>query len=298
MVTVGSTIIASSLMATMPVFVAMLVRFAVASLLLAVVLLALRRPLPRLAPASWRLLLIQAAIGSVGYTGLLLLGLTMTLASDASVIAGALPALATLLAVLILRERPGFASWVAVLLATAGLVVVQFGQQAGHGGQSRWLGNALVLLAVACEALFLLLNKRLKEPLDPLWTAALMSMLPTLMCFPVVLYLWLAGQALMLSQQGLWAALYYAVVPTALGFWLWYFGSSRVSGTEAGIFTTLFPISGLLLAAAILDEPIESRHWVGMALVVMAIALSAWGASKPTGSSNSRTTHPPQSATR
>ncbi len=275
MATVGSTIVASKLMSQMPVFVAMVMRFGVASVLLVILLLLLRKPVPRLARASWKLLLLQAAIGSVAYSVLLMAGLTLTQAADASVIAGALPAMTTLLAVLALRERPNAASWAAVGCATAGLIILQLAATPGPGAESRWLGNGLVLLAVGCEAVFLLLNKRLAEPLDPLWTATLMSIFSLSLCLPLAAVQWLVGVTPVLSPQGVAAAVYYALVPTTLGFWWWYLGSSRVSGTEAGIFTALFPVSGLLLSVAFLGERVETRHWVGISLTVLAIVVSA-----------------------
>ena len=73
------------------------------------------------------------------------------------------------------------------------------------------------------------------------------------------------------TGSALLAAVYYAVVPTTLGFWLWYAGASKVSGTQAGLFTTLLPVSGLALAALALGEVIEPRHWLGVGLAVLAI---------------------------
>lgn len=275
MTTVGSTIVASKLMAQMPIFVVMLVRFAVASLLLMTLLLLLRKPWPRLAPVSWKLLLAQAFVGSVGYSALLLLGLGLTGAADASVITGALPALTALLAVFVLRERLNAASWCAVALAAAAMVLLHMSDTQGNRGTTHLVGNALVLAAVACEAVFLLLHKRLSEPLDSLWTATLMSTFSLLLCAPVALVQFTIGEAPNFSSSAMLAAVYYALVPTTLGFWLWYSGSSQVSGAQAGIFTALMPVSGLLLAAAWLGEPVEPRHWLGGSLAMLAIVISS-----------------------
>ena len=38
------------------------------------------------------------------------------------------------------------------------------------------------------------------------------------------------------------AVVYYALVPGVLGFWLWFAGSSRVSGAEASLMTALMPV--------------------------------------------------------
>ena len=274
MTTVGSTIVASKMMAQMPIFVAMLARFAVASMVLIALLWVLRKPWPRLLPASWRLLVAQAFVGSVGYSALLLLGLGLTSAADASVITGALPALGALLAVFVLGERLSPAGWGAVALAVLAMVLLQTGRGSSGGGDATHLGgNALVLAAVACEAVFLLLNKRLREPIDPLWMAALMSTFSLALCAPFALVQLTLTSGPSFSSSALWAAVYYALVPTTLGFWLWYSGSSQVSGAQAGIFTALLPVSGLLLSAAWFAEPVEPRHWFGVGLAVLAIVI-------------------------
>lgn len=275
MTTVGSTIVASKLMVQMPIFLAMVVRFAVASLLLAGLLMLLQKPWPRLSARGWRLLLVQALIGSVGYSALLLLGLELTSASDASVVTGALPAMAAVLALVVLKEKLTPSRWLAVALATAAMVLLNSGSAAGtaSAGPNHLLGNALVLGAVACEAVFLLVNKRLDEPIDPLWTAALMSTLSFALCLPVAVVQTLVGHPAAVPHAALLAAVYYAVVPTTLGFWLWYAGSSRVSGSQAGLFTTFLPLSGLALAALALGEPVEPRHWLGVGLAVLSILI-------------------------
>src|SRR5687768_16289851 len=107
MVTVGSTILASKLMGEMPVFIAAFLRFAIASPMLVGMAWFTGKRLPRLARREWATLCIQAGLGSVGYSVLLIMGLSLTHASDASVIAGTLPAVAALLSFVVLRERLG-----------------------------------------------------------------------------------------------------------------------------------------------------------------------------------------------
>jgi drug/metabolite transporter (DMT)-like permease len=66
--------------------------------------------------------------------------------------------------------------------------------------------------------------------------------------------------------------LYYALVPTVLGFVLWYAGAARISGAEAALFTALSPISATLLANTILHEAITPPQLAGMACVLAAVA--------------------------
>lgn len=273
MITVGSTIVASKLMAEMPVFIAAFIRFLIASPVLLMLARCAGQRLPRLRWRGWLLLCAQAGLGSVAYAVLMMLAMPLTSAADASVIAGALPAVAALLSVLLLRERLGGAGMLAIALACLGVWVLSAGgaQPAGQ----HWAGNALVLAAVSCEAMFLLLNKRMTTPLPPLLMAALMALLSLALCAVPALYQWRHSAAPVLQAGAVGATVYYALVPTVAGFYLWYRGAAQVSGAEASLFTAVYPVAGLLLSAAVLGETVTARHWTGIAISVAGIVIGA-----------------------
>ena len=131
------------------------------------------------------LLLAQAVAGSVGYTVLLILGTRHAPAADAGVVAGTLPAVAALFAVLALGERPTRALLLSTALATLGVLAISLpeARSAVRGaGSGALLGHALVLGAVVCEATFILIIKRLRVPVPPLALSATMSVLGLLTC--------------------------------------------------------------------------------------------------------------------
>jgi len=280
-ITVGSTIVASKLMADMPVFIAAFLRFSLASPVLVAIVWITRKRLPSLSWREWGTLAAQAGLGSVGYSVLLIVGLSLTQASDASVIAGTLPAVAALLSFVVLREQLSGWTMLAIMLATLGVGVLGQGDLAADGmGGQRWMGNALVLCAIACEAVFLLLNKTIRTQMDPLVVAATMSVLSMVFCAVPALFQWTQGSETVMTARALGAAIYYALVPTVLGFYLWYQGASKVSGAEASLFTAVYPIAALLLSAGVLGEAIETRHWIGAGITILGIAA---GARRPGG---------------
>jgi len=125
MMTVGSTVIASKLIAGhLPAFWATALRFAVAMPFLCALVIFRHQRWPRLNRREWGLLLLQAGAGSVGYTTLLISGLNYLPAADAGVIIGTLPAVSALFSVTVLGERPHGKLIASVLLATVGVVAV------------------------------------------------------------------------------------------------------------------------------------------------------------------------------
>jgi len=168
MTSVGSTVVASRLAGDgLPPFTATSLRFLIAFPLLLLLMRVSGAGFPRLGMRDLALLLVQAGAGSTGYTVLLILGTRLTPAADAGVMLGTLPAMSTLLAALVLNEKLSSRDWFAALLATAGAMVIALRRGDTTLSAGALAGNALVLLAVACEALYILLNKRLRVPLAP-----------------------------------------------------------------------------------------------------------------------------------
>lgn len=274
MLTVGSTVVASRIIGQgLPPFTATALRFGLALPAFAVLMRVTRTRWPRPGRHDAWLLGAQALCGSVGYTACLIAGTRLASAAQAAVLIGALPAVAALVSILLLRERPRARTLAVIGVATAGVLVVTAG---GGGGKdhSSPVGDALVLVAVVCESLFILLNKRLRAPLPPLALATAMAALGLLGALPLAL-VEAFREPLRLALPSLLGVAYYAGVPTVAGFWLWYAGAARVSGTEASLFTAIAPASGVLLSVLLLGEHASPRMLAGLALVVGAVLLEA-----------------------
>ncbi|MBY5537322.1 DMT family transporter [Rhizobium leguminosarum] len=276
MLTVGSTVIASKLIASgLPPFSATALRFAIAFPVLLLLMRATGARLPRFSRHDRLILIIQAGAGSVGYTTLLISGLSLTSAADAGVIIGTLPVVSAAISILLLRERPQRALLLAVALATSGVLSIAFRPDAAGGSLA---GNALIFCAVVCEGLFILLNKRLKTEIAPLAQSTLMAGIGFIVAaIPAIFE---APFADGISASALGAVVYYALVPTVGGFLLWYAGAERVSGTEAAIFTALAPVSAVMLAFIILGEPVGLSQIAGIGCVLAAVLGLAFAGSR------------------
>ncbi|KCB25764.1 DMT family transporter [Bordetella hinzii] len=267
MLTVGSTVVAGKLIGhALPPFTATALRFALALPCLALLMRWRGVRIARPDRHDALLLIVQALAGSAGYTVLLLWGLRLSAGADAGVMLGSLPAMAALMAVLVLREPLTRGLVTGVLLATLGVWLV-----ARAAPPQASVGHALVLAAVACEAVFILLNKRLHQPLPALAQATAMTALGLLWTLPGLW--WESGAWLHATDLGpaLAAVLFYALVPTVLGFWLWYVGAAQVPAARAALFTALAPAAAVLLSALVLDETISAGQWSGLALVMLAL---------------------------
>ncbi|WGS44066.1 DMT family transporter [Burkholderia sp. JSH-S8] len=272
---VGSTVIASRLAAGgLPPFTATALRFLIATPLLFALMRAQRLRWPRVSRRDAALLVVQAAAGGVGYTVLLMYGTRLSSPLDAGVMLGTLPAMSTLIAAVLLRERQTPRDWAAAALATSGVLLVTF--TPGHAAPSMQTlaGDALVLAAVACEAMFILLNRRLAAPLAPLALSTAMSGLGFLLALVPAAFEWRAAAAGWITGA-VAAIVYYALVPTVLGYLCWYAGSARTSGTEAALFTAIAPVSAVLFAVTLFGEALNATRLAGIALVIVGMLVGA-----------------------
>lgn len=270
MTTVGTTVIASKILAgSIAPFLATALRLAVAlPVLLALAWLRGER-WPALTPREWALLALQAAAGSVGYTAFLIAGLAHLPAADAGVLIGTLPAMAALFSNVVLGERPGPRLWLAVLLATGGVMAVAWNGRALTAST----GVPLVLAAVVCESAFILLHKRMARPLSPLAQATAMTGLGLLVALPFAA--WQLPAATLPPPSAMAAVAWYALVPTVGGFLLWYAGAARVAGSEAAAFTAVAPLTAVALAALWLGEPVGAQQALGALAVLLGILVLA-----------------------
>lgn len=290
MATVGTSVVASKLMASsIEPFAATALRHALALPVLALLCAVMRPTWPRLGPRDCLWLVLQAAAGSVGYTVLLIAGTALAPATDAGVAAGTLPCMAALFAAVVLGERPSRSAVLGIALATGGVLMLTLGAAAPVApgtapSAGRGVGVALVLLAVACEVIFILGQRKLSVAVSPLAMATLMSAGGLVLAAPVALVCaTLERHGSMPPQPAApdfdataWIALlWYAWVPTVLGFWLWYAGARRATATQAAASTAVLPLVAVLGAATVLGEPLGWTQGMALRLVVAGVVLAS-----------------------
>ena len=260
------------LTAVFPVFLLAWLRFGLAAL---VMLPWLRNA--RAARPHARALFLQSFFGNFLFSICMLWGLSLTSASAAGVILASLPAVVALLGWLLLRERLGARVWGAVALATAGVALLSVARgpsPTGVGGASV-MGNLLVFGCVVCEAVYVIIGKRLTASLSALRISALINAVGLVLMTP--LGLWQAiGFDFAAVGAGHWLLLaFYAVSASVLSTWLWLSGLQRVPASHSGVFTIAMPLAATAVGVGLLDERVGWAHGVALTLACAGLALIA-----------------------
>jgi drug/metabolite transporter (DMT)-like permease len=204
-----------------------------------------------------------------------LLGLTRTTASMSTLLWAAEPILILDLAALLLRERLTRTLIACSLLAIIG-VVLPAGIDVRVERTSLLLGNGLILLGVACCALYTVLTRRLSTHLDPLLLVVLQQSVAVVWALAIWPVEWIGGNSvgpttLSAATWG-WAVLS-GVLYYALAFWCYIIGLRQLPASLAGLFLNLIPIFGLGGAYLFLGERLTVVQWIGGALILLAVVM-------------------------
>jgi drug/metabolite transporter (DMT)-like permease len=172
------------------------------------------------------------------------------------------PAIATLLALFLLRERPRLQLWLAILLATAGVALV-LGDGSASLGLGWGEGAALAAAAFAAISANVIRAMRGTDNAPTIFFFFCLAGLPVVL--PFALDPWPGGLVpwAMATAMALSAFAAQVLMTEAYG---------ALSVGEAAAWLQLTPIAQVLLAALLLGETVTAVGMVGVALSVAGVA--------------------------
>jgi drug/metabolite transporter (DMT)-like permease len=245
----------------------------------------LRKPADE-APLSRRtqgLLFLESLFGNFLFTICMVTGVSLTSAVTAGVTLAAIPAAVALMSWLFLGERVAARTWLAIALAVAGIGLYALSRPgtdtastASSAAPQAWLGQALLIAAVLCEAFYAVIGKRLTTALGPKRITAIINLWGFALSTPFGLYLaWRFDFGSVAA--GTWGLLlFYALAACVWTVWLWMTGLRSVPASQAGTFTVLLPISAALVGMAALGERITPMQALAFAIALLGIVVATW----------------------
>jgi len=243
-----------------------LLRFLVASAVLAVYALCIRLPLPQVrdVPAIWLL----GSLGIAVYNVSLAYGQLSVSAGAASLLIGVGPVFTALLAMVFLRERLKVRGWLGIVLSFIGVALVA----RGEGGGVRFEpGALLVVLSALSFSLYSVLQKPYLSKYGAMGFIAYAIWGGTLS-----MLVFLPGLAQTVRQASLGATLavvYLGVLPGALGLVIWTYALSLAPASTVASFLYLVPVSAIFIAWVWLGEIPLALSLVGGVLSLVGVVL-------------------------
>jgi O-acetylserine/cysteine efflux transporter len=223
-----------------------------------------------------RLIVTAGVVMLGGQFGFMFLSMQQGMpAGLASVLIQAQAPMTIALAALLHRELPTAAQFGALLLAVAGLVIIGFDLDAS----ASVLAFFLMLGGAACWAI----GNQMVRAMGSVNAVALIAWM-SLFATPPALLLSLLTEPLpaVPDAHGLsvafFAVFYNAVISTLVGYGAWAWLLARYKAATVAPFSLLVPVIAATMSALLLGETFDAARLVGMALLVLGVAGSVFGA--------------------
>jgi drug/metabolite transporter (DMT)-like permease len=226
---------------------------------------------------SWRQLLRNSRLGILepGLAYLLgLEGLNRISAAEAVVLSSTESIMIVLLAWLLAFERPrGLVLLLAVVGAGGAVLMAGSHLQYEEGALSLW-GDALLLGGVLCAAIYVVCSSRAASVTEPL--PALIGQQVVAVVFAAGIHLVLSDARFGLPPVSTWGWLLAAssgIVQYACAFWLYLWALKGLRADEAGLYLSLTPVFGLVVAIPVLGEQLTTMQWMGTIVIIATIVV-------------------------
>lgn len=273
MALVGSYVgLSKILVAVFPVFLLALLRFGIAAVAMASWI---RRDAtePRLDARERRLIFLESFFGNFLFSVCMLYGVSMSSALAAGVIMAGIPAAVALLSRIFLHERIALPTLLGIACAVAGIALVSLTKEADPARQTSILGSMLLIAAVVCEAVYVVIGKKLTGNVSPKRISALINLWGLALVLPFGLWQALRFDFGSVAPGSWWLLVFYSIAASVVTVWLWMTGLKHVPASKAGIFTVLLPVSAATVGVLFLGERVSAMQAAGLTLALVGLAL-------------------------
>lgn len=235
-----------------------------------------------------KLLFLESFFGNFLFSVCMLFGVSLTSALAAGVIMAAIPAVVALLSWAMLRERITPQVMAGIACAVCGIALVSMSKHAGDAASpagasssSSLLGNLLLVGAVVCEALYVVLGKKLTGRVSAKRISALVNLWGLALVTPFGLYqAWHFDFGAVAPAP--WALLvFYSLAASMWTVWLWMTGLRHIPASRAGIYTVLLPVTAAAVGVLFLGERFTLAQAAAFALALCGVVFATWPSKSP-----------------
>jgi drug/metabolite transporter (DMT)-like permease len=276
MALVGSYVaLSKTLVLVFPIFLLAWLRFGIAAVAMATWV----KRSPNEAPLSRHdrvLLFFESFFGNFLFSVCMLFGVSMTSAVAAGVIMAAIPAMVALMSWVALRERISGRVAAGIGCAVGGIALVSLARHDGPSSGSSLLGNVLLFCAVACEASYVVIGKKLTGQVSAKRISALVNLWGLALVTPFGLWQALSFDFSSVALPSWTLLVFYSLAASMVTVWLWMTGLKHVPASSAGVFTVFLPVSTALVGVVFLGERFDPLQAGAFVLALLGVVLATW----------------------
>lgn len=206
------------------------------------------------------------------------LGLQRTESINAPVIASTGPLFLFLFSVVFLKEKPKLRVFLGMVLSFMGILLIVFSPILFDGKEINEVGvfegNLMLVVATLGSVMAAVCLKKVLEKVNPLVVTFFTFFTSSLLFVPFIpkeLSTWSFSS---LDTAGWTGILFGVFFSSALAYYLYYYGLSRIRAQEVGVFTYIDPIVAVIIAIPLLHEYPNLHYFIGSFLVFAGIFIS------------------------
>ena len=251
-----------------PIMLTATLRALYAGVLLIVVAVLFKRPVPKTLRDFVYILAIGLTATSLGFWGMFYAG-TLVAPGLATVISNSQPLIAAVLGWYVLNERMSKSAVAGAIFGFSGIVVISVDTLLGTSHSL--LGIAYILMAALGVAISNILLKLVATKIDVLYAMGFQLVLGSI---PLGLMTLIQNQqSAQWSGEFLWILLILTLPGTALPLILWFWLMDKAPLYKLNVFSFLTPIFGLAIGYTYFSESFSLNQWVGIGLIMASIML-------------------------
>ena len=219
----------------------------------------------------WRLFVFS--LFGVTFNQLLFVkGLSLTKASNTSLLAVTIPIFAIATSVVLRTERLRVVKAIGIILAALGVVLLIDPRNASFSSETT-LGDLLIVLNSLSYGIYVATSKEVVTRNGAMRSIAWIFLYAAIICVPLGIYS-LSTVDISTVSVSIWAAvLYIAVGGTAVPYFLNAWALARVNPSTVAVFVYLQPVIGFLMAVAFLGEAVGANFLFATVLVFAGVFL-------------------------
>ncbi|MCG3865714.1 MULTISPECIES: DMT family transporter [unclassified Photobacterium] len=194
-----------------------------------------------------------------------------TTATNIALIISLVPLISMFLSVPILGQRLSPFALIGAVLSLSGLVLMlSHGDVKSLISQGIKQGDMLMLIAAAVYALYCVLLKRWKMPFSTWKSVYVQCLFAVMMLTPLLLM----SHRMAITASAIPLIAYASLLASVIAPWLWMLSIERLGADRTAMFMNLLPIMAAGIASVMLNEHLESYHYIGGIMVLTGVALA------------------------
>lgn len=231
----------------------------------------------RLTVRQWMEIILVGFFGITVNISFFFLGLQKTESINVPVIASSGPVFIYLISIFFLKEKPKLKVFTGMMIALLGVLIIIFSPFLLDGKKfiiGAVEGNLFILLATFGTVFQTIIGHRILKKVNPLQVSTTTFLFGALTFLPFIKGEFLNWDISFLNLNGIVGIIYGIFFSSALAYFLFYYGISKIKAQEAGLFTYLDPIAAIIVAMLLLKEYPNLFYFLGALFIFGGIYLA------------------------